>query len=163
MNSKGLTLIEVMVVVGSLALVTFIMISEVVRWSQMTGSYDSRDRMMRVFLENVAEIKATDIEALPDMGLCFWRRYSLLGDWQEDSAVTVRPPEGCVRPSEEGIVIVWDLTPAGEFSVDFDDPDLLKIPEHREALKEIVVTGYINDPEFKGGSARPFTVTLYRR
>lgn len=139
LNSRGMTLIEVMLAIGISIVGVTVFLSFVLMSRKHVSHVDRSIILKEILTDNVIELKGLQVSDLTPMDKCFIRIYKADKTFISESEVSLSDGE-CPEPSltNNQIYVGWQMEPADTIDATFSSPNL-KLPKYSDALRKVTL------------------------
>lgn len=138
MNSRGLTIVEVLISIAIFFTVTGIYFTFAGLNSTNKANVEKNLASKDVLLQNLIEIKGNPIETLPTAGKCRIRTYKMDGSFINENIVTGSGSTCGVSNVEAGkIYLLASFLPATSINANFTEPATMKLPSYSSQILQV--------------------------
>ncbi|MGZ3827038.1 MAG: type IV pilus modification PilV family protein [Bdellovibrio sp.] len=139
LNSKGMTLIEVLLAVGISIVGVSVFLSFVLLSRKHVVHVDRSITLKEILTDNVIELKGLQVTDLTPMDKCLVRVYKADKSFISESEVSLADGK-CPQPSiaNDQIYIGWQMEPADSIAATFSSSNL-KLPKYSDTLRKVTL------------------------
>ncbi|MDG0814965.1 type II secretion system protein [Bdellovibrio svalbardensis] len=139
MNSRGMTLIEVMLAIGISVIGVSVFLFFVLSSRKHVTHVDRSIILKEILTDNVIELKGLQIADLTPMGQCLMRVYKADKTFVSESQVSLVSGK-CPAPNivDNQIYIGWQMEPGSTIDATFSSSGL-KLPKYSDTLRKVTL------------------------
>ncbi|WP_413570476.1 type II secretion system protein [Bdellovibrio sp. HCB117] len=139
MNSRGMTLIEVLMAIGISVIGVSIFLFFVLTSRKHVTHVDRAIVLKELLTDNVIELKGLQIGDIVPIGKCLMRIYKTDKTFVSESVVDLNSSE-CPEPSlaANQVFVGWEVLPASSIDASFSSSSL-KLPKYSDTLRKVTL------------------------
>lgn len=163
MSKRGFSLAEVVIALAVVGGVSTIVVTYLAQQRKRFAQEEKRELVHGLLEDNIAEVNAKDIAAVPAIGQCLVRFYSLSAEFASESTelLTSKMCKNHI-PDTPGIKVIWAVKGSSDISVNYTPSAYLKLPRYAHSVKQITLVGGVR-PTADGKGAREYSITTFKR